>query len=178
MLWLVFPGMSEIQKERLTERESWWVVSPEDERSFSLGVLQRWSRVLPQLCCSCLNSIQDLKRKTQPRWLLTQQALAMVNNSSSPAHIVMLFTSRTNKLLLCVCVCVSAVKWKVNLSIVEPWIRFVNQSLVQFYLRRKWVEDKLWLQLLHSESTSVMNNMAFKLIVVVWETRTHTGSEC
>lgn len=90
---------------RQRKREIWWAVIPEDERTFSLGVLQRWRRVLPQLCCSCLNSIQNLKRKTQARWLLTQQALALVNNSSSPAHIVMLFTLRINKLLLWVCVC-------------------------------------------------------------------------
>lgn len=103
--------------DRERERKSWWVVTSEDERTFSLGVLQRWRRVLPQLCCSCLNSIQDLKRKTQLRWLLTQRALAMVNNSSSLAHIAMLFTLRINKLMLWVCV--SAVKWKVDLSPVE-----------------------------------------------------------
>ncbi len=96
------------------KRESGWVVPPADERSFSLGVLQRWRTVLPQLCCSCLNSIQDLKRKTQLRWLLTRQALAVVNNSSSLAHTVVLFTLRINKLLLWVCV--SAVKREADLS--------------------------------------------------------------
>lgn len=108
-LWLVFPDSRERQmRETDRDRESWWVVTLWDERSFSLGVLQRWRTVLPQLCCSCLNSIQDLKRKTQLRWLLTRQASATVNNSSSPAHTVMLFTLRINKLLLWVCVCCEA----------------------------------------------------------------------
>lgn len=94
--------------ERRTDREkkkSLWVVTPEDERTLSLGVLQGWRRVLPQLCSSCLNSIQNLKRKTQHRWLLTQQALAIVNNSSSHSQCSHLLSESIQ--LLCVCVCVS-----------------------------------------------------------------------
>lgn len=93
--------------ERRTDREkkSLWVVTPEDERTLSLGVLQGWRRVLPQLCSSCLNSIQNLKRKTQHRWLLTQQALAIVNNSSSHSHAV-IYSQNQYNCCACGCVCV------------------------------------------------------------------------
>lgn len=84
---------------RQTERgkKSLWAITPKDERTFSLGVLRSWRRVLPQLCWSCLNSMQNAKRKTQLRWPLTPQSLAVVNNSGFLVHRVMLFALRINK---------------------------------------------------------------------------------
>lgn len=79
------------------EKKSLLAITPEDERTFSLGVLRSWRRVLPQLCCSCLNSIQSVKRKTRLWWPLTPQTMAAVNNSSFLAHTVMLFTLKINK---------------------------------------------------------------------------------
>lgn len=54
--------------------------------------------MLPQLCCPCLNSIHNVKRKTRLGSPLTPQTLAPINNSSFLAHAVMLFTLRINKL--------------------------------------------------------------------------------
>lgn len=96
----------ERRTDRGRKKKSLWVVTPEDERTLSLGVLQGWRRVLPQLCSSCLNSIQNLKRKTQRRWLLTQQALAIVNNSSSHSQCSHLLSESIQLLCVCVCVCV------------------------------------------------------------------------
>ena len=148
-----------VRRHKERQRAHWWVVAPEDERGFSLGVLQRWRRVLPQLCCSCLNSIQDLKRKTQLRWLLTQQALATVNNSSSVAY--MLFTLTINKLSLWVCVCLE-VKG-------GPLKKFLNQTCVytlkSMYLLSVRGERKWWYALI-------------KRLVLVCETPTCAGSEC
>lgn len=79
-------------------KKTLWAITPADERTFSLGVLQSWRRVLPQLCCSCLNSIHNVKRKTRLGSPLTPETLAPINNSSFLAHTVMLFTLRINKL--------------------------------------------------------------------------------
>lgn len=54
-------------------KKTLWAITPQDERTFSLGVLQSWRRVLPQLCCSCLNSIHNVKRKTLLWWPPTPQ---------------------------------------------------------------------------------------------------------
>lgn len=78
-------------------KKTLWAITLADERTFSLGVLQSWRRVLPQLCCSCLNSIHNVKRKTRLGWPLTPQTLVPINNSSFLAHTVVLFTLRINK---------------------------------------------------------------------------------
>lgn len=79
------------------EKKSLLAITAEDERTSSLGVLRSWRRVLPQLCCSCLNSIQSVKRKTRLRWPLTPQTMAAVNNSSFLARTVALFALKIDK---------------------------------------------------------------------------------
>lgn len=179
LLWEIFPDFRERQKEK--ERWSCWVVTPEDERTFSLGVLEWWRRVLPQLCCSCLNSIQDFKRKTQLGWLLTQQALAMVNNSSSVAHVIVLFTLRINKFLLWVCVtavkCFTSEVIK-NAKILKPDCDILQTVCIcnlSFNGENKELKGKWW-YLLFLKGWSVMYEKAPKWIVC--ETLTCAGSEC